>query len=539
MENDFPLPGGAADPMSMILQAISGGAKPMSFTPPNLAPVAPMFSPDVMRQLVGQAMQPGGAPIQPMDKSMALAKIGLALMQPRQQGQSVAGSVGQAMNTGVDALGAAKAKAQQEAVQRAQMASTMASADLQRQQVAQGMEIARVNFPLQFARMQEELNNAQMQGDVLRVQAIEARLAALPEEMARRQASKRETEAAALAKTQAETAKTQAETLRLPAQAEEDRARAEYLRAQAAEGKRPVQQKFTDDKGNIILTTTIGDKTYVEQITPPITDAAVAQATAQKQLEEETYRGRGWLDRMSTPAPSKAEVTQRAQELMKGRRQWIGEPMPVRAKAAAAKPAATPGEAAFRENVANETPEQRRELAAGSQLAKLETELETTTDPVERAAIQKEMKRLQEIATSANPYAVARAKNPASVKKELQKNAAGDIVLTGKPGDVRKADAAAPKPAVKEDSEPPLARATRERREADKAFVSGIKSTLSDMGTEQQERQIAALKVKMKEGTLTSQEKAMVRRLAMDRPDLLSDEELKAAGVPLPPKKKK
>lgn len=496
--------------VEMLMASMANPQKP--FDIPNLPQPTPLVPQQQMQQLVGRALNPESVQISPTDKSAALAKIGLALMQPRQPGQSVAGSISNAVGGGIDALQAGRDRAKAQAVQQAQLASTLSSADLQRQQSIQAMEIARAKYPGEMARFQQEYNNLVLQGDINAAHALKAKFETAVLAHTKKQADE---------KAQADLNKVKAETGMLKAHEDAYKAAAEASR----EGG-----KFTvtrGDDGTLVTTVRKHGTIYQIETAPPITDPKVALKKAEEQLKAEFMAGKGWVDRLTTPNPSPEEIKQRALELQKPRTTvtdlLTGKPAVMRdvmrPEAAPGVTPPTPGtprRTADTEGFPTETPEQRREAAKQS-IEKIKSDM--PTDPVERAAAEREIKRLELIASAENPHQVGKARKPESVYKPQGSGTSSDpIKLTGKPGNVR-----LPSPIGSAQAAPTSAMPEGEETPATIAANAPP--------------QVVQMKQWMARGVLTAQERMAIRRIAMQYPQYFTEAELSAAGVALPPKK--
>lgn len=432
----------ATDFQSIIARILGPLMNSIPQTAPSLTPQQGVISPQQLQTMVGGALQPGGAPIPEDAKSAALAKIGIALMQPRMPGQSVAGNIGNAVGGGIDALGAAKKQAQDQAVQQATLASNVAAADVQRRQAETALEILRVEFPMKYAAAKLALEQAAYAGNKAWFDAVQRDIIMNTPGAMQRAAM------APLAKTEAETAqasasaeKSRAEAARVPAQAAVDQAHADYYKALIEKAKIPPNARqtlnvHTTEDGQIITTFGVNGKLYQQFTTPGIADQNKAEKLAREQLKKEAIQkakdeGR-WFPSWGAQEPTGPEVAARVQKLMQPRSVFMDQETwtPVTPEqigqqtAPAAKPATAPGKGAGSMGV--ETPDQRREGIA-KQIATIESELETAT-PAERPAKERELKVLQDALTAGNPQ--TKAVKPGATKQPLPPGVeSGDALL--------------------------------------------------------------------------------------------------------------
>lgn len=376
----------------IIAQALSGINPMLGVKPPPLNTGTPMLPPNMVSSAVTNAMTPGGAPVTADDRSTAMAKIGMSLMQPRMPGQSVAGNIGTSLEKGSDYLDAAKVKAQNTATQQAQLGVATQTADTQNRVLDAKLQEMAVKFPMEVAEIQQRLKKAALENKQEEYNAIVAALKSQPEHVIE------------LVKT--ELAKKQADVKNTEATANFHQAYADFLsrggKDKTKPGEKTILHTTKAEDGSVISSYMNGsDGPFYEIMRPGIADQAQAMKAAEKQLKGENSYGF-----FSGPTPK--EIKERAQKLMTPQVINIdGDGQPVQKKPAVV---ATDGKPTM---PANETPAQRRD-AAGRSLKLIEGELQTETDPEKKAALQKEYDRVKLETTSENPHAVGKAANPAS-----------------------------------------------------------------------------------------------------------------------------
>lgn len=282
--------------------------------PPS--PGQPIIGQDVLQEAMARAML-SRQPNTGQDVNSAMGRIGAALMQPRMPGESVAGNFGKAMQGGQSFLEGRQDAAQKLAMEQAQLASTMATADTVRRNTEMNMKIMATKFPVEYAKLQQELRDAVNRGDVTAKQAIEAKLAlANGGELLAQEIKQR------LEKGSADIARVQSQTQVDNAQVEASKSHSRYWDAMAgyyeagkpssAQANKPTVLKTEDlGDGRRLTTFQMNGRVYHEILRPGIPDAATAQKMAKRQLEQEGKYG--WFK------GSQKDIDQRAAELMQNR----------------------------------------------------------------------------------------------------------------------------------------------------------------------------------------------------------------------------
>jgi hypothetical protein len=177
---------------------------------PELQAQQPLIPREMLSQLLAKAL--GTPQASPEDMVTAKFKIAQALLQPRMQGQSVAGNIGNALGAGVDTVNASQERARQQAVQNAQLASTIGAQDTQTRQAEMSMAQAAQKFPLEMKKLTEEVQQLKVEGRIKEAQAIVAEFQSNPARLLEDYKTK-------LEKTRAETGKAEAEAKKATAEA--------------------------------------------------------------------------------------------------------------------------------------------------------------------------------------------------------------------------------------------------------------------------------------------------------------------------------
>lgn len=390
----------------IIAQALQG-VNPLIAQPvPPLNTGTPLLPQNMASDAVNRAMVPGGAPVTADDKSTTMAKIGMALMQPRMPGQSVAGNIGGALNQGSDYLDAAKARAQTTASQQAGTALQATQVGAATQLANAQLQSLAVKFPMEVAELQQKLKDLTLAGKTNEYNAIMATLKAQPDYLMATIKADLEGKQAAVGLAQGHTRMWNSY--------------ADYLdrggKDKGASGAKTILHSSKNEDGSLTSSYMIGDKgPFYEIVRPGISDMNQAMKIAEKELKKEGEYG--WFG-----GPTPKEIKERAQKLMTPSVITIdsdGNPV----KKEGAKPG-TPESAGEPEEqstgptsvMPTESAGERRD-AAGRSLKVIEGEMQAETDPEKKANLQREYDKVKLEATSENPHQVGKAKNPASVAK--------------------------------------------------------------------------------------------------------------------------
>ena len=530
----------------IIAQALSGINPAAMAKPPALNTGTPLVPQQNLQQAISSAMTPGGVALPDEDRTTALAKIGISLMQPRMPGQTVAGNLGNAANAGIDYADAAKQRAQKLAMEQAQLGSNVATQDTQRRTLEATLQQMAVKFPMEVAEIQQRLRKAALEGKTAEYNMVATAITQNPGavvERVRQDLQKgidEQTQRGLTAeKTAAETGKITAEAARVPAQAREDEARAKYLEAYskyldaqaggvAKKGTRQTLNVRDLDDGRVIQTFGLDGKVYTQITDPGLKDMASAMKVAEKQLKAE--KGSGWF----AAGPTPQEIQARAKELMTAKTIYIDSSNRVVPNPETAAPtSATPAPA--------------------------NTDPGKTVPPVPRdkTGSQQQQLELLRVELAKNPPDAEDIKKEISVLEGQLKGKKGATPATSTPGAV-KAEVWTPErihaalnPAVaattQTDTDTPSTNFapmhTAEYDAARKSIKVGTVSGEGNFMSKHQEgrgnvgaEQVMELREKMESNTpLTPTEKAQVRRLSVKNPKMFTKEELVKAGVPLPP----
>lgn len=404
----------------MIEQALNGSnVNPLlNTTIPPINTGQALLPPTMVADSVRRALVPGGAPLTDDNKDAAMVKIGMALAKPRMPGESVAGNFTAALDQGSESLQKARIQNQNVAAQQADLATKAQAVDTQDRVLNAKLQELAGKYPMEVAEMQQKLRQLALEGKTKEYEAIKAMIMLQPENVVK--------------EIQNHFAQQEAQTRGLGATADFHEAYARFLdrggKDKIPAGKNIIHSTKTDN-GDILNTYVMSDgkgtqsQPYYELIRPGVSDPVLAAKMAEKELRR--TNSYGWFG-----GPTPQEINAKAAEMMKpqiihfdSNGQSIDPtkiPMPGQITSPVAAGAPTKGgtgpDAGF---PANETPQQRIDRA-GEQLKLIQMEIDQEKNPENRAALEKERDRLQQVVTSANPQTVARAVNPASVKKPVE-----------------------------------------------------------------------------------------------------------------------
>lgn len=168
---------------------------------PSVNTGTPLIDDSTLRATIARALQPASeAQVPQEDLLSARMKMFTALAQPRMQGQSVAGNVTSALNTGVEATDAARQRAAVDAAQKGQMASAIAGQDALRRTQEANLNMAVQKFPQEMEELRLKINALVAQGQVAQAAALRAKVMAHPDIMAQTIKQEMETKAASTEK---------------------------------------------------------------------------------------------------------------------------------------------------------------------------------------------------------------------------------------------------------------------------------------------------------------------------------------------------
>jgi len=268
----------------MIEQALAPAAPTLAAAPPGLTTGNPLIPEQNLNAIIAQALRPGGAPVNPRDRSDAMMKLGTALMQPRQPGQSVAGNIGAAMQGSSDLLSQRRKENTALAIQQGQMANQVASADLARKKTNMNMQVMAATFPAEFQLMQQKLRQAMLAGKQDEVAFIKNTLML-------------ENGAELLARTlRAEVGKAEAAVGETEARGKYYDAAASYYSSFRSDPNRQVKlgEETTAD-GRHVLFYGQGGKVYAVTTTPAM-DEPAARSRAKRELEAELAQAQSGMN---------------------------------------------------------------------------------------------------------------------------------------------------------------------------------------------------------------------------------------------------
>jgi len=292
---------------------------------PNIPMGQPIVPEEAFKAAIARALGSEPPPLSGDQQSSVLGRIGAALMQPRQQGQSVAGNIGQAVSGGSQMADAMRQQNQATAMKQSELASTLETQQLNRRNAEMNMQILSAKFPVEFAEIQQRLRKATLEGNAAEVEAIKS-------ELMKADGAKRIVESMNTSQKKAE-----ADVANVKAQTGQHDAQSEYLlqqarvlvpaHAKAYEGlNKPDAFRVIDkDTGLVaVMTPNGGFETF--KITPGVSDPKAAYAQAEKELNAKAKQdhmaqgGWGW----TAPSASVQDIQKRAAEIMRGGVQSMG-----------------------------------------------------------------------------------------------------------------------------------------------------------------------------------------------------------------------
>lgn len=504
----------------IIANAVKGVNPLVSGSLPPLSTGQPLIPQNNLQDVMSRAMVPEFAPTGE-DRSTAMAKIGMSLMQPRMPGESTVGNIGRAANVGIDYLDQAKQRQQQQAIAQATLGSQVRAQDVQARQGEMNLQKMAQQYPMEVAELQEKLRQLTLEGKTKEYQAIVAAVKADPGRVLR---------------------EINADLKLKEAQATTTEAHGRFWDKYGTyleQGKPSANQRQNMNvhdigDGRTMTTYMVNGKIYHEIINPGVPDMQKATKLAEKMLKAE--KSYGWFG-----GPTPQEIQTRAAELMKPGMVTFDHAMrPVQppvegGSSPSSSPTGTPavGPQTSPEQLSGptdtglptETPADARAAARSADV--IQSELTAEKDPAKKEVLQREFDRAKLIASSENPHTVGRAKNPASVAQPAVATKTGSgAVEVWTPEKIDQTLGKAPTGAGS-------TTATPSEFATEQTPVRKIASKFN----ESTKQQIDFYRNKLNSGALDVREQRVVRALAMSNPGAFTDAELKKAGVSLPTKK--
>lgn len=289
----------------MIGQAVRPGV--MGAAPQPLQTGAPLIDDSSLQAILSRALTTQSFQPSAQDASTARFNMGMALMQPRMPGESVAGNVGKAMGAGVGAWDAGAAKARGEAVQNAQLALGVDQASQSRQNSQLNREVLTRKFPTEMARLEEELKQLRVDGKIKEYQETVARFKSDPTRMLEEYGTDQGLKKAQTAQAAGAAAKSTADAAEANAtsgaKANYYNAYADYMRGQGRQTPQRSAVKISEmDNGTAVLWDT--DNGY-NLFTP-----GMGEADARKRAEREVAASdkKWWQGPTFTPDKGKVDA---------------------------------------------------------------------------------------------------------------------------------------------------------------------------------------------------------------------------------------
>lgn len=394
----------------VIANAVKGVNPLISGSLPPLSTGQPLVPQDNLRDVMSRAMVPEFTPTGE-DRSTAMAKIGMSLMQPRMPGESNVGNIGRAANVGIDYLDQAKQRQQTQAIAQATLGSQVRTADVQARQGEMNLQKMAQQYPMEVAELQEKLKQLTLEGKTKEYQAIVAAVKADPGRVLR---------------------EINADLKLKEAQAGAQEAHGRFWdkygnyleQGKPAANQRQNMHTNVLDDGRQVTDYMVNGKMYHEILTPGVSDMTKATKLAEKMLKAE--KSYGWFG-----GPTPQEIQTRAQELMQPKVTTInhmGQSVQPPAEggtpaSSSTTPTPTVGQpeqvgGPTDTGLPTESPADARAAATRSADV-IQSELAAEKDPAKKEVLQREFDRAKLIASSDNPHTVGRAKNPASVAQPV------------------------------------------------------------------------------------------------------------------------
>src|SRR6266513_3122994 len=280
----------------IIANAVKGVNPLISGGLPPLSTGQPLIPTNNLQDVMSRSMVPEFAPTGE-DRSTAMAKIGMSLMQPRMPGESNVGNIGRAANVGIDYLDQAKQRQQQQAIAQATLGMQGRTADVAAWQGEMNLQKMAQQYPMEVAELQEKLKQLTLEGKTKEYEAIVAAVRREP--------------GMVLRSINADLKLKEAQATTMEKHGTFWEKYGNYLeQGKPSANQRQNMNVHDIGDGRTMTTYMVNGKIYHEIINPGVPDMQKATKLAEKMLKAE--KSYGWFG-----GPTPQEIQTRAMELAK------------------------------------------------------------------------------------------------------------------------------------------------------------------------------------------------------------------------------